>query len=95
MIVSIDHLDDIDHAVVLMSGTDPDGRRVQVAVDRRQAFDISCMLDADHLPVPVSVEPWQVMSGNTEAETIQREAAQAIRLAFVRGIQRPGGDSAA
>jgi len=61
-IVNVDTLERVDGTVCVMSGLDDEeGVRYLVAVDRAIAFDLCCMLDAEHVPVPCFVERWQVI----------------------------------
>jgi hypothetical protein len=52
-------------SVTVLYGTAEDGSPVLVAADARMAQDIAARLDAGEGPVPVTVEPWQIMAGGS------------------------------
>lgn len=64
LIVNVTHVRPQGTMTVLY-GTTEDGAPVLVAADARMAGDIAARLEAGEGPVPVIVEPWQIMAGGS------------------------------
>lgn len=66
LLVNVTHVRPEGSTAVLL-GTAEDGATVLVAADAKMARDIADRLAAGDGPVPVTVEPWQIMAGGSEA----------------------------
>jgi len=66
MLVNVTHVRP-EGSVIVLYGTTAAGSPVLVAADARKAADIAERLAAGKGPVPVTVEPWQVLAGGSDA----------------------------